>query len=131
MRRSTSKSGRVGEKIAADYLEHRGYTIIERNWRGTKAMKSPEIDIIARKDSVIAFIEVKTCSTRKFGPPETWITYRKRARLAAAGQIYQALHENEQCSFRFDAIAVDMRSDTTKLRHFKNAFLLSDIEEGS
>ena len=130
MRQSTSKSGSVGEKIAADYLERGGYTILERNWRGTKAMKCPEIDIIARKDNVIAFVEAKTCSTGKFGAPETWITERKRRRLAQAGQIYQALHENEQGGFRFDAIVVDMRSDTTKLRHFKNAFLLSDIEEG-
>jgi putative endonuclease len=128
MKRSGSKSGRAGEKIAADYLERHGYTILEKNWRGTGEMKSPEIDIVARKDNVIVFVEVKTCSTSKFGPPETWITERKRRRLTEAGQIYQAVHPAEQCGFRFDAIAIDRRGGTAKLRHIKNAFLLSDIE---
>ena len=129
MKRSTAKSGKLGEDIAAHYLERQGYTILERNWRGGDKIKCPEIDLIARKSDAIVFIEVKTASTSMFGPPETWITERKRRRLAEAGQVYQAIHADERCSFRFDAIAVDARGIRPKIKHIKNAFLLSDFEE--
>lgn len=50
-----NETGKTGEKLAADWLEKKGFTILEKNWRH----KRLEVDIIAEKDNLLHFIEVK------------------------------------------------------------------------
>lgn len=122
------KTGDRGEQIAAEYLKSEGYTIFARNWRGTKEIKSPEIDIIASKDNTIVIVEVKTVSTTKFGSPQEWITLKKRKRLIEGAKAYQAIEQLADTGFRFDAVLVDVSASPPSIDHIINAFTLTDTE---
>ena len=65
--------GELGEDLAVEELEKNGYEIVERNWRYKKA----EIDIIARKNEVLAIVEVKTRSSDYFGDPQDFVNTKK------------------------------------------------------
>ncbi len=58
--------GRKGEDLAAEYLSSKGYRILERNWRWSRA----EADIIAMDGEVLVFVEVKTRTSDYFGSPD-------------------------------------------------------------
>jgi putative endonuclease len=122
------KTGDLGEELAAKYLIDKGYEILERNWRGEKELKCPEIDIIAGKDNVLVFIEVKTSTTSLFGQPQEWITAKKRRRIAQSAAAYLACNNKANSDCRFDAIAIDLRTKPPGINHIENAFLLSDSE---
>ena len=123
-----NKSGKYGEDLAVDFLIHKGYRILDRNWRGVKGFKCPEIDIIAEKHNEIIFIEVKTSSTSKFGPPEHWITLKKRQRLAKGAEAYLSQNQCQNSGCRFDVIAIDRQRKPPDINHIINAFLVSDDE---
>ena len=98
---SHNELGIWGEKLAADYLRHKGYTIIERDWKSGHR----DIDIIATNGEVVVFVEVKTRRNRVFGEPEEAIDYRKLQHLRAAINHYvksKCIHN----SIRMDAITV-------------------------
>lgn len=124
---SSVSHGQQGEKLALEYILSRGYAILDKNWRGAKGQRAPEIDIIAKDNETIVFIEVKTASTSRFGSPEYWITDTKRKRLIAGAQAYIAQNSSDSVSFRFDAIMIDNRSPKPLIRHIVNAFT-ADIE---
>lgn len=121
------KTGDIGEQIAASYLERKGYTIVERNWRGVKGMRAPELDIVARDKQVLVFIEVKTTTSGKFGQPQEWITDKKKRRLIDAANVYIALDHENDISYRFDAVVVDKSVEPPEVTHIENAFSVSDI----
>ena len=93
--------GRTGEALAKAHLENAGYEIIDENWTYGKA----EIDIIAYKDKVIIFTEVKTRTGNGFGEPEDFVDNRKQKLLAEAADEYIYLM-NHQGEVRFDIIAI-------------------------
>lgn len=67
-----NETGKTGEKLAADWLE-KGFTILEKNWRH----KRLEVDIIAEKDNLLHFIEVKSRSSQNYGLPEESVSLKK------------------------------------------------------
>lgn len=69
--------GRAGEERAAEYLTAQGYRILERNWRCAQG----EVDIIAAREGVVHFVEVKTRTSIAFGHPFDAIDARKRDRM--------------------------------------------------
>lgn len=79
--------GKKGEDWAIDWLTRKGYEILHRNWRQGRY----EIDIIARRQNVYHFIEVKCRKTRRYGPPETGVNPQKLRNMmqAAAGWLTQ------------------------------------------
>jgi len=94
--------GQRGEQLAVNYLVNQGYTIITTNWR----CRYGEIDIIARQENTMVFVEVRT---RHTGLPETAfasISERKRERLVRAVHIYLANHHLEEALWRVDVIAI-------------------------
>lgn len=110
--------GRKGELMAKLYLEQQGYEIMDENWCHGKA----EIDLIAYKDKVIIFTEVKTRTGNGFGEPEDFVDNRKQQLLAEAADeyIYLMNHEGE---VRFDIIAILFRNEENyKLNHIEDAF---------
>src|ERR1700749_3747234 len=110
--------GRKGETLAKMHLENLGYEILDENWTHGKA----EVDLIAYKDRVIIFAEVKTRTGNGFGEPEDFVDLRKQRLLAdAAGEyIYLMNHQGE---VRFDIISVLFdRSDNYILKHIEDAF---------
>ncbi len=93
--------GFKGESKAAHYLKKNGYEILERNY------KCPfgEIDIIAGKDDVIAFVEVKTRTGDSFGAPNEAVDERRRQRYVRSAKFYFSGREID-CVVRFDVIEV-------------------------
>ncbi|MEM6726092.1 MAG: YraN family protein [Bacteroidota bacterium] len=110
------KIGDTGEKIAANYLERKGYHILEYNWRSGKA----EIDLIAHFKGILVFAEVKTRSTPQFGYPESAVSSHKMKMLYQGAGAYCRLlsHESE---VRFDIISIILHPQLD-IQHFEDAF---------
>lgn len=110
--------GKLGEQLAANFLYANGYTILERNWRVNRA----EIDIIANKNDTLVFVEVKSRSNTHFGPPEVFVTKRKKRLLASAASAYMKASGHEW-AIRFDIITVVMTlGQSPVMEHFEDAF---------
>jgi putative endonuclease len=99
-------TGKRGEEIAAEYLRQVGFELLETNWRYGRF----EVDIIAKDERALVFVEVKTRSYDYFGKPETFVDKRKESNLAAAAAVYmeQTGHEWE---VRFDVVSVLFRNE--------------------
>ena len=76
--------GKWGEDLATTYLEQKGYTIMERDWKSGRR----DIDIIARDENTIVFVEVKTRRSSVFGEPEEAIDFHKLQNLQQAINHY-------------------------------------------
>lgn len=111
-------AGRRYERLAAAYYTRQGFTILARNYRDA----SREIDLVARKDNLIVFIEVKASHSEQFGHPAERVDNRKQTHLAAAAQRYLADHNIDGCDLRFDLITFV----NGELEHYPNAFLLKE-----
>ena len=109
--------GKQGEDLAVDYLLKNNYEIVERNWVFQKA----EVDIIARKDDVLAIVEVKTRSSTDFGDPQDFVKQKKIKLLVKAADEYVSLKELNY-SIRFDIIAVSKDATNYKIEHLQDAF---------
>ena len=107
--------GRWGEHSATEYLEQQGYIILVRNFRAGRG----EIDIIARQENILVFVEVKTRSSNRYGYPEHSVTPAKRIHLLAAAEKY-LLNHPEFKTWRMDVIAGEAESGSAKITHFEN-----------
>lgn len=116
--RSGKTLGDRGERIAADFLSRRGYDIVERKFRYARA----EIDLIARKDNLIVFCEVKTRRSNAFGTGEEAVDVKKQSRIKKAAEGYISVKRLESYEFRFDVVVVDIRSGSTSVRLIEDAF---------
>jgi putative endonuclease len=110
--------GNWGEEAAVRYLEKQGYEILDRNYRSSWG----EIDIIARHWGVLAFVEVKTRHSLKFGRPAAAVTRDKQIRLRKTAWCY--LRENPVIRYRsrFDIIEILDLYGKISLNHLKNCF---------
>ncbi|MGZ3582012.1 MAG: YraN family protein [Ktedonobacterales bacterium] len=117
--------GGGGERLAATWLEARGYRIIARNWRCPYG----ELDLVAENAAQatsasatgeLVFVEVKTRRGVAMGAPEEAITQAKRRHLIAAAQCYLAERGEEARAYRIDVIAVDLTTTGTlrEVRHY-------------
>jgi len=112
--------GSRGEDLAASHLHGRGWQIVERNWR----FHHKEIDLVARRGDVIAFVEVKTRGARPLGHPLDTITAAKRRDLAIAARGWIASRGRPGDSYRFDAVAVLRDPDGVRVEHVEDAWRL-------
>ncbi len=94
--------GDRGEAIAARHLELSGWRILDRNYR----LGHKEIDLVAARDGVVAFVEVKTRSGRGYGHPLEAITARKRREIRQVALAWIAEHGRPGHTYRFDAVAI-------------------------
>lgn len=110
--------GLIGEKIAAVYLSLKGYEIVEKNF----IVKGGEIDLIARKNKVLIFVEVKTRTTRLGGYPEEAATVKKFFHLRHAAECYlQNKKPTHIKEIRFDLISIMInKMIPPQIKHFKN-----------
>ncbi len=94
-------TGSLGESLAAAYFIQNGFTLLHQNWRHSHW----EVDIIASKENVLHFIEVKTRRTKKFGHPEESVSKKKIQNLINASAEY--LHQfPEWQRIQFDVLAI-------------------------
>ena len=99
-------TGNLGEALAAAYLLDKGYQILHQNWRHSHW----EVDIIAEKDTILNFIEVKTRRTKKFGLPEDNVSKKKITNLINAGEEY--LYQHPQWKrIQFNILSITMLKD--------------------
>ena len=93
--------GRAGERAAAAYLLASGYRVLARNYRRRRA----EIDVIAQRDGLLVFVEVRTTCGGSLGRPEETFTAATRQRLRRHAQVYAAWR-HWQGACRIDAVCV-------------------------
>ena len=110
--------GKRGEEMAVAHLLSKGYEIVTRNFTYQKA----EVDIIARKDNVLAVVEVKTRSTPDFGDPQDFVKKKQINQLVKAIDFFVNEH-NLDVEVRFDIIAIIKNKAGTRLEHLEDAFL--------
>lgn len=114
-----NKAGVWGEVFAARYLRDNGYKIITGNYR----RRVGEIDIIAEKDNVLCFIEVKTRGENAIYEPIEAVDEAKQSRIIATAGLYMEKNTDEK-EVRFDIIEIILDGDFNmlKLNHTKDAF---------
>jgi putative endonuclease len=109
--------GRLGERIAADYLSLAGCVVIRRNYRSGRR----EIDLVVRDGRCIAFVEVKTRTSDTFGSAREQISRTKFAHIRSAARGFVSDFRGSCAEFRFDLVAIDVDTarGTMVLRHIK------------
>ena len=110
--------GRFGEDLAKDYLIRHGYKIIAANIKTSYK----EIDIVAEKNKVLVFVEVKTRTSKIFGGADETITHSKIENLKQAVSAYLMSVKNKKGDFRLDLISIDIEKDKkiAKIKHYKD-----------
>lgn len=113
-----NRLGLKGENMAVDYLQQNGYCILERNWtnRGRK-----EIDIIAIKDDVVVFVEVKTRKVGSATTPLSAVDGRKQHRICLAADSYLKTLRIDYF-YRFDIICIIYDENASRIEHIEDAF---------
>ena len=116
------KLGRLGEKIACEFLVKKNFSVLKQNWRSGKY---GEIDIVAFDNSTsdLVFIEVKSRATSLDDAKEL-ITKKKQQQLYKLAKSYLYLHSTEDQACRFDVIAIRINDKGKAIEHIKNAFYL-------
>ena len=101
-----NQTGNTGEIMAVEYFMQKGYAILHKNWRHYRW----EVDIIAEKDNILHFIEVKTRRTRQFGFPEDNVDKKKIRNLINAAEefVYQFPQWNR---IQFNILSISMLKD--------------------
>jgi putative endonuclease len=117
-RYSAKRVGDLGEDAACQHLVRNGYEIVVRNFR----WRHGELDIVARKDNVLAFVEVKSQYRGGFGDPLTWVTPKKQRQITLTALRFLQVNEIVDTDCRFDVIVVSFGGRHPEIRHIENAF---------
>lgn len=113
-----NETGVNGEKIAENFLQTKGYSLLHRNWKHNRK----EVDIIAESNGLLIFIEVKTRSASYFGFPEDAVDYKKQDYMKIAAEEYMYQYPQYD-TIRFDIISIITQNGTIKeIVHFEDAF---------
>jgi putative endonuclease len=115
---SKERVGAYGERIAAEYLRSKGYSIIATNWHCTRG----ELDIVARDGDTLVFVEVKTL--RSPSPDNAFlnVTVHKRQRLIASAYMYIANQKLDNPAWRIDVIGIALpQSGQPVIEHVEDA----------
>ena len=113
--------GKTSERLAAEYLRHKGYRIIETNYRSPVG----EIDIIARDKDTLVLVEVKARRSSRFGSPKGAVTPAKQRKISMAALDYLKRANLEDIRARFDVVAIDTTGGKTDIEVVRNAFDLA------
>ncbi len=111
--------GIIGEDIACHYLIKKGYHILQRNMKN----RIGEIDVVAQKDDLIIFVEVKTRQSLDYGLPLEAINAKKQHKIrntAISYLKYKGLLD--KVNVRFDCISIISQYDSYKIDHLENIF---------
>jgi len=113
---ATKQLGNRGEQAVAHYLVQRGFTILVRNYR----QRYGEIDIIAQKNDIIAFVEVKTRRTAPFDTGQV-ITHNKQRKIIMTAKQYLTSIPEEVVG-RFDVALLEYADESPHITYIENAF---------
>jgi putative endonuclease len=110
--------GKSGEDLACEELARRGYTILARRFRS----RFGEIDIVARSNKTIVFVEVKTRAGDDFGGSAAAVTPWKQRRIAQMAVDYLSRCELHDEPCRFDVVTIDMKDSGPEIVVYEHAF---------
>lgn len=113
--------GKEGERVAERYLQKKGYTLVERNYR----CPAGELDLIVLDRRVVVFVEVKTRTGHGFGSPLEAVEFRKQRKMIQVAQFFLAEKRLQQRDARFDVVGVSWPGRDPVVEHIENAFELS------
>jgi len=105
------QTGRLGEDLACRALKKKGYHIIERNYR----CRYGEIDVVAKKDDYLVFIEVRSRTVNSFGTAAESVTAVKRQHLVATAMDYLGSHDNLPEDWRVDFVGINLDASDSHL----------------
>ena len=116
--KSTRAIGKSGEGNAVSFLQRQGFAILDRNY----TFYHGEVDIVAKDEDVLVFVEVKLRRNGRFGSPEEAVTPAKQEliRRTAEGYVQEKKLNNISC--RFDVVAINIEKGIKRFVHYKNAF---------
>ncbi|WP_216217567.1 YraN family protein [Amycolatopsis aidingensis] len=104
--------------MAAAHLRGLGLWVLERNW----SCRDGELDLLATDGHSLIVCEVKTRSSRSFGPPEESVTRTKSKRIRRLARLWLREQGIGWCRMRFDVISIETAEGTPRLRHIEGAF---------
>ena len=116
---SAPEAGRSGEDTAACWLEHRGYTILTRNFR----VREGEIDIVALQGNTVVFVEVKWRRNTRFAAPGESVSLHKQARLRQAAALWMAANGEQNARFDVIEIVQGLSEIAPRIHHIVDAFI--------
>ncbi len=111
------EKGAMGENLAADYLRRQNYKILKTNYRS----KAGEIDIIAKNNDDVVFVEVKTRSSTDYGNPGEALSKSKKRHIVKTAMHYLMEMDDFSNNYRFDVIEIL----PGEVNHIENAFGLN------
>lgn len=113
--KNSSRLGLYGEDLACFYLQRKGYSIDGRNVMVNRF----EIDIIAKKDELTVFVEVKTRANEILGPAQDQLTAKKLKFIKRAALLYCLKNRLKLEKIRLDFIAIDIKKSLPYITHFE------------
>jgi putative endonuclease len=112
--------GLRGERVAEKWLQARGWTVLQRRYRSGHR----DIDLIARRQELVTFVEVKARRGAAFGDPVEAVNWKKRNELVRSALTWIDRHGRPGDVYRFDVIGVLVTGERVRVRHVENAFLI-------
>ncbi|HVW99666.1 MAG TPA: YraN family protein [Candidatus Babeliaceae bacterium] len=119
--RRQQKLGAQGEHYVAQFLEKQGFTIVALNYR----QRYGEIDIVATKGDLLAFVEVKARSQILFSLSEVVTVTKQRKIIKTALQFIRQYEQARNKIWRFDVALVDLKNEKPAISYIPNAFTSS------
>ena len=114
---SKKKKGNLGEDLGVEYLKNLNFSILDRNWR----YHHWEIDIIAKKDSILVFFEIKTREKKSYIEEVSLVSKKQQKTIFKAAAAYmQKISYSEE--FRFDVLAIILNNTEVIYHHYEDAF---------
>ena len=111
--------GSEKERRAAGFLQQRGMVILARNFR----CRFGEVDIIAKDEKYLCFIEVKYRTDERFGSPAEAVTYKKQKHICKVSNFYlYSKYKSLDIPIRYDVITISQTDNIMNFRWIKNAF---------
>lgn len=114
--KNTYEVGKKGEQYVCNRLEERGFEIVDKNVQ----TRFSEIDIVAKDNGVLCFVEVRTRADESLGHPAETINFSKQRTLRRAAEAYMLKNATELCPVRFDVATIIWSS--MQFEYFENAF---------
>lgn len=114
------KLGQQGEEAAVQFLRKKKMRIITRNWRPQGVHQGLELDIVAKEDDTLVFVEVKTRSSDSDIPVYTSFSRQKQSKVLKAAQLYLQQTENWEHPCRFDLLCLCGTTKNFTIQHYEH-----------
>lgn len=118
MKLTNLELGAFGESFAASWLVQHGYQILDQNWRGSRV----ELDIVAKQNNTIIFVEVKTRSSNFSGFPAEAVTNNKLKNIKSAALQWLEAHETKSHGLRIDVLSLLYTEPNFQVTHIKGVY---------